>query len=114
MVVLLSLWSQKVLSQGVGTEVTMIERLCVKLSAKALKHVIPVNIHGEPLREEWIFPYGHWGSERVSYSPRVTQLGGGRIWIKILDCSVYGYPIILLKPTVQEPGLVNAFYFLGM
>lgn len=108
-VVFLSLWSQKVLSRGVGIEVTMIELLCVKLNAKALKHVIPVSTHDKPLKEEWIFPYGPWGSERVSYSPKVAQLRGGRIWTKILDCSVYGYPIILLKP-----GLVNAFYFLGM
>lgn len=42
----------------------------------------PVSAYGKPVREEHIFPYGHWGSEMVSHSNKVTQLGGGRVWIQ--------------------------------
>lgn len=65
------------------------------------------------MREAWIFPSRCWGSERVSLSCKVTKLGDGRIQIRTLDYSVYGYLIIPPKPTVQA-WLVNAFHFLGM
>lgn len=99
----ISLWSQEVLSQGVGTEGTTIKVLCVRLSIRHLNMLSQLMLMVSLWRRNRYFLWALGLREGESLTQGHTARRW-QIWIKILDCSVYGYLIILPKLTVQEPG----------